>query len=141
METITVVDPGWDWAYMAWFFIPALSAFLASGVLYAVAPANFSRRKVDAVRAVGAGFLGAAIGAAVLGLLIGGAFTSIHWGSVFENRLKVSLEDSGYSVASVTALESGDSYLFIGQEDGEPMSGVVYHDGGDTYQVVSGGKK
>lgn len=137
-ETITVVDPGWDWAFTAAMSAPTVGALVLALIFFGIGKTIRGWRRKEAMLGWMQGFLWVALGTGVfLGLLGGGIGGQVRYTDSYEAAITEELEAAGFDNITLDSEDSkSQADAFTASFDGDYFAGKLVEDGTDTYIIV-----
>lgn len=133
MNTIEIVDLGYDWSIVGWWMIPAAVAVVVAIVLGVVSLFSATPERRETLLEVAGGFVVAALIAGVAGFIGGNINATAQYSTLQDQQILDALRAEGYTVSSVTdGIITGDAGDTIGL-------GSISLLEGNTWQVIDGG--
>lgn len=133
MNTIEIVDLGYDWSIVWWWMIPAAVAVVVAIVLGVVSLFSATPERRETLLEVAGGFVVAALIAGVAGFIGGNINATAQYSTLQDQQILDALRAEGYTVSSVTdGIITGDAGDTIGL-------GSISLLEGNTWQVIDGG--
>ena len=133
MNTIEIVDLGYDWSIVMWWMIPAAVAVIVAILLGVVSLVSATPERRESFLEVAGGFVVAALIAGVAGFIGGNINATAQYSTLQDQQILDALRAEGYTVSSVTdGIITGDAGDTIGL-------GSISLLEGNTWQVIDGG--
>ena len=137
-ETITVVDPGWDWAFTALMLAPSVLCIAVALIFMVIGFIIRGRYRKRAMFAWMRGFLWGFLGTGVfLGGLGAGIAGESRYKSDYNDSIAASLSESGFE--NITLNNDGSKSRadgFTASRDGDYFAGKLVLNGDNTYIIV-----
>lgn len=137
-ETITIVDPGWDWAVFFTIMAAPICIAVLGLVTLLISRLQATRKLVSRWVDVGqitlivSGILG------FIALVTAGIVGSAVYEAQFTALQLKALNDNGYPATKITNVDSGVD-LFIGGDETNYSQGLLIHIDGNEWQVTTAG--
>lgn len=136
-ETITVTDPGWDWASTFAFTAPTVASIVLALIFMVLAYALRGRRRKQVLFGWMQGFFVAAgVTGLFLGLFGGGMYTQEKYFSAYNDQITIELSEKGYDNIKTEAGSKSPASSFTASKDGAYFEGKLVEDGTDTFIIV-----
>ncbi|QIG57954.1 hypothetical protein SEA_PAULODIABOLI_270 [Microbacterium phage PauloDiaboli] len=135
-ETVTIVDPGWDWAFTLAWSLPFLG-ILALGILASIAQHKIRgwRRKDFFENLAFIFYLTGGIGAFICIVFVGGLWNMERYSQQYDDRIVAELKEAGFTSIDLTS-KKNEPIEFTASLEGEYVKAILVEDGPNNFQVV-----